>query len=514
MLIGDIPRRNADRFPDRMAVVDATRAGAGARLDYTAWNDRINRLAAALAGRGIGVGDPVALFTYNSLPEVTTYLATAKLGAVTVPTNHRLAAGELEHILSLAEAEWLIYDPALEDVVRDMELECHLVATPAVSRRDAAPELADETYEELLAEGSPTEPARPDIEPTATSILMHTSGTTGMPKLVSVDHRGQWMNAMSNVAELRYARTDRTLNLAPLYHSAGYFNNFLPALQVGATNVIVADFDPDRTIELLSTERITSFLGVPTHFQRLRVADPIVDADDLRFVVTSGATLSTPTIEWVRDHLTPNFVNVYGLTESTGLVTILHPEDFGRMEREYCIGRPFHGVDVRVVEDTEDATPADEVKRGERGQLICRSHKLMSGYYGQPERTAEALREGWLFTGDIVRRDADGFFYLIDRLDNRIVTGGENVYPAEVERVLDEAPNIAESAVIGEPDPEWGERIVAYVVPEEASLSTDDIDAYWDTQTALADFKRPREVRFVERIPRNPSGKILRDELG
>lgn len=514
MLIGDLPRRNAARWADREAVVDATVAGNGTRLTYAAWNERINALADGLAKRGVGIGDRVAMHTYNSLPEMTTYLATAKLGAVTVPTNHRLAAGELEHILEGADADWLVYDPALEDTVRGADFDLHRIATAAVSRRPDEPALADEHYEAVVAAGEPAEPARPDIEPTATSILMHTSGTTGLPKLVTVSHRGQWMNAMSNLAELWWDHADCALNLAPLYHSAGYFNNFLPCLQLGGTNVIVADFDPERTLALLDDEAITSFLGVPTHFQRLRTAD--VDApaaEALRFVISTGASLSDPTMDWIREHLTERFVNVYGLTESTGLVTLLRPERVDRLERGYCIGEPFHGVDVRVVEPTEDAGPADIVERGERGQLVCRSDKLMTGYFGQPDRTAAALRNGWLFTGDVVRRDADGFFYLIDRMDNCIVTGGENVYPAEVERVLDTAPGVAESAVVGESDEEWGEIVVAYIVRADPTLTAADVDTFWNDQTRLASFKRPREIRFVDNIPTNPSGKILRDQL-
>lgn len=515
MLVGDIPRRNADRWPDREAIVDATVAGEGTRLSHTAWNAQINTVADALAQRGVGVGDRVALHTYNSLPEVTVMLAASKLGAVSVPTNHRLAAGELAHVLDLSGCDLLIYDPDLETTVVEAGVDAHRVATADVSRRDEPPDVADEHYADLLEGGKPIEPDRPSIAPTALNVLMHTSGTTGRPKLVEVDHRGQWMNAMSNVAELRYRHADRALNLAPLYHSAGYFNNFLPALQVGATNVIVADFDPERTLGLLDEESITSFLGVPTHFQRFRTADLDTPAvDDLRFVVTSGATLSAPTVEWVREHLTERFVNVYGLTESTGLVTMLGPEDFDRMDQGYCIGEPFHGVDVRVVEPTDDATADDVVDSASRGQLICRSHKTMPGYHGQPERTADALRDGWLFTGDVVVRDDDGFVYLIDRMDNQIVTGGENVYPAEVEQVLDTAPGVEESAVVGEPDPEWGEKVVAYVVREDDSLSATDLDEFWDDQTRLAGFKRPRDVRFVDHVPKNPSGKILREELG
>ena len=531
MLIGDIVRRSADRWPDVEAVVDATRSGPDRRLTYAEWNREVNALADALAARGVGVGDRVALFTYNSVPQVTTYLATAKLGAVTVPTNHRLGAGELAHVVGMADVDLLIYDPALEATVREsgLDTDLDLVATEAVS--DSTAEATDDRFADLVASGDPAEPERPPVDPTATSILMHTSGTTGLPKLVTVDHRGQWMNSMSNVAEPGYEHGDRALDLAPLYHSAGYFNNFLPCLQVGGTNVVVAGFDPERVLRIVEEESVTSFLGVPTHFQRFRTADlPEFDTGSLRFVVTSGAPLSRPTVEWVRRNLTPDFFNVYGLTESTGLVTILYPDEFDRMDRGYCIGEPFLNVDVRVVEAAEGATPADTVARGERGQLICRSDKVMAGYHGQPERTAEALRGGpaseasgtsearrssgrWLFTGDVVERDADGHFYLIDRMDNLVITGGENVYPAEVERVLDDFPGVEESAVAGEPDDEWGERLVAYVVRDDPDLSAEDVERLWREQTRVADFKRPREVRFVDSIPKNPSGKILRDRL-
>jgi len=513
MLIGDIIRRSADRWPDAEALVDATLAGDGARYSFAEWNRDVNRLADAFAQRGVGEGDRVALHTYNSIPEVNTYLAVSKLGAVVVPTNHRLAAAELDHVLSLADANTLVYDPALADSVRGVERELDHVATVAHSRA-SDPGLADVTYSGLLDAGDPAEPPRPALAPEETNILMHTSGTTGMPKLVEVAHRGQWMNSMSNVAEPGYRHDDRILDVAPLYHSAGYFNNFLPALQLGATNVIVADFDPERTLSLVESEGITSFLGVPTHFQRFRIADVTdYDTGSLRHVVSTGASLSRPVVDWVRENLTERFFNVYGLTESTGFVTLLYPEDRHRNEDGYCIGEPFLNVEVKVVAADEDATPDDEVPPDEHGQLICRSDKITSGYRGQPEKTADALRDGWLFTGDVVRRDEDGYFYLVDRMDNRITTGAENVYPAEVERVLDGFDGVSESAVVGVPDDEWGERVVAYVVRADPDLTADDIERAWREQSRVAAFKRPREIRFVESIPTNPSGKILRDEL-
>lgn len=501
MLIGRTLARSATRWPDAEAVVEGDN-----RLTYREWNTTANRLVAGLQDLGLGADSRIAMFTYNGIEQVTTYLAAAKLGAIAVPLNHRLAAGEVAYLVNAAEAEILLYDPALTEVVaaaRDnLDTIRAFIGTtePPFGRPFTG-----------LLDRAPVDPPI-DHDPDRTSVMMHTSGTTGRPKLVELTPRGQWINSLSCAVELQYSTDDRALNIAPLYHSAGYLNLFLPILHVGGTNIIQRRFDPAIALATIEREGITTSLGVPTQYHRFRESGVDRNVESMRLASVSGAPFGRDLAEWVKTNLCARFINVYGLTESTGFVTILKPEELDRMTDGFCIGTPFLNMDVRAIEIGDGIPPDATVPAGERGQLITRSDKLMRGYYDQPAATAEALREGWLYTGDVVVQ-RDGFYYLVDRVDNMIISGGENVYPAEIERILNSHPRIKKSAVVGEDDPDLGERIVAYVVPADQSVTAADIETYWRECDEAADFKRPREIEFVRDIPTNPSGKIVRQEL-
>lgn len=537
--------RTARRHPDATALVVPADSGRTRReLSYCELDALVDRVAGGLTNRGVSAGDTVGLFTDNCVEQVVTYVAAQRLGGVAVPINHRLTGAELAAILDDADAAGLLFDPERTDAVaavREQLPTALLVYTGYGSGGDsgdgeptdegpntgggaggtaAAPDWADPFAD--IAGADPIDDP-PVVDPEAVALAMHTSGTTGRPKLVETTGRAQWANSLACVGEFGYGPDDVALHIAPLSHSAGYLNLLLPAMHVGATNVLVrGSFDPDAALAAVEREGVTLTLGVPTHFQMLRRAmdggatgPTAYDLSSLRLVFTSGAPLADDVAGWITEALCSSLVNVYGLTETTGLVTVYwwSPDTHG----EYVIGEAFIDVEVRLVRPESDArnvAPDETVPRGERGHLIARTPKLMKGYRGRPEETAATLRDGWLYTGDVAVKRSDGTYALLDRLDNVIITGGENVYPAEVERILCGYPGVVDAAVVGEPDDTFGERVVAYVVAAESEhVTSEDITTYWRADQVVAEFKRPRTIRFVESLPRNSSGKIQRDQL-
>lgn len=522
MTVGDTLRQTARRWPDSDALVTDAR-----QLTYRELSATTNRFANGLREAGVEAGDAVGLVSANSVEQVLSYLAVQTLGAVAVPVNPRLSPEELGAILGDAEASAVVCDGNRAAAVEGAAETLSALSLRITTDARTATETGMRSFDDVLADDA--SPPAADVALTEPGVMMHTSGTTGRPKLVVLTHQGQLLNSMACAVELDIEHEDRLLHVAPLYHSAGYLNLLLPGLQLGATHVLQADFDPEATLERVERERATVSLAVPTHFQLLRETDPAAyDLSSLHTLVTSGAPIAADTAAWVVENLCPSLVNVYGLTETCGLVTIddgsddgsdgddggSHPSGRGETpDRAFRIGEPFLGVEVRLVEVGDDVPPDRTVDAGDRGQLVVRSPKVMTGYYGRPARTRETLRDGWLYTGDVAV-ERDGVYYLVDRLDNCIISGGENIYPQEVERVLADHPGVRDCAVGGVEDATLGERVVAYVVPADPSLTLADVDSFWRARTDAADFKRPRELRLVESIPRNDSGKVLREELG
>jgi fatty-acyl-CoA synthase len=510
MRLGNILRQAALRWPDRVALVDEH----GRSFSYRAWNGRVNQLANALLRLGIGRGARVAFFLRNVEALASAYLATQKLGAVAVPVNYRLSAADLAFVLNDCQAAMLLYQRQLQAVVEGarpgLESVRQFVRVGQAADGDAL------DYEGLYADAADHEP-KVQVEPDELSVLMYTSGTTGTPKGVMLTHRHQWLHTLLAGWELGISGVDRTLHVAPLYHSAAFHSFFLTHIMSGGCNVLLPSFDPERMAATLARERITVLFGVPTNFELLADARPRLwdnAKGTLRLCVTAAAMTRPATVAWIRERLCDTYGNWYGLTETTSMVTLLEPWESHRQGAINCIGRPLIGMEARAVRASseEQVGPDEEVAAGEVGELITRGPKLMLGYLNRPEQTAMRLRHGWLYTGDLVYRDDEQYYYILDRLDDAISVGGELVYPKEIERVLDQHPGVKQSAVVGISDARWGQLVKAFVVPD-GPLSVEDVKNFCRSGGRLARFKVPRQVELVEEIPTNPAGKVLKREL-
>jgi len=346
------------------------------------------------------------------------------------------------------------------------------------------------------------------------SALVYTSGTTGRPKGVMHNHINDVAIAMNCVMEYGLRHTDVALHIAPLYHVGGMQAFFIPHMMVGGTNVVLGHYTAVKTLETIQAERITTLFAVPTQIQEMLHHPQFADYDvsSLRMITTGGAAIAAATMERVIDEFCANIFNGYGMTEAS-LALLLHPEQ--ALSHLGSCGKPTLITTCRVIKHRaeDDAVPDELADTGEIGQLIVRGPQVMWGYWNNTVETAKKLRDGWLYTGDLVSRDPEGFFYFHGRVDDMIVSGGENIYPREVEEVLYRCPGLQEAAVVGLPDARWGSIVAAFVVRDTADLTADAIDAFCRASADLASYKRPRQIVFVDSLPTNPSGKVLKREL-
>jgi fatty-acyl-CoA synthase len=308
--------------------------------------------------------------------------------------------------------------------------------------------------------------------------------------------------------------TDIALHIAPLYHVGGMQAFFIPHMMVGGTNVVLGYYEALRTLETIAAENVTTLFAVPTQIQEMLHHPRFREFDlrSLRMITTGGAAIAAATMERVIAEFCPNIFNGYGMTEAS-LTLLLQPEH--ALSHLGSCGKPTLITKSRVIAHRadDDVKPDEHVAPGETGQLIVRGPQVMWGYWNDPAATAKKLRGGWLYTGDLVSTDADGFYYFRGRVDDMIVSGGENIYPREVEEVLYRCPGVLEAAVVGLPDERWGSAVTAFVVRGDPALSTAAIDEFCKASPDLANYKRPRRIVFVDALPTNPSGKVLKREL-
>ncbi|HEX2941795.1 MAG TPA: AMP-binding protein [Rhodopila sp.] len=488
--------------PNRIGARDLDRS-----ISFATWNDRACRLANALTGLGLRKGDRVAVLAYNRLEWAEIYVAAAKAGLIAVPINFRLVGPEIRFILQNCGASALVVEDALLGPVEEIRADIpaaperfiHIGVGPAPAGWHA--------YEALLQAAASTEPEA-DIQARDPWCLMYTSGTTGNPKGAIRGHGGMAMLALMTQVELGLRQHDEALLVMPMCH-ANSLNFFSAFLYRGAPVGIFsrASFDPELCLRTLAGTGTTFTSLVPTHYEMM-LDCPAAKADGgfgrIEKLMVSSAPARVETKRAIMA-MFPNsgLFETYGSTEA-GWVTMLHPDE--QFERLGTVGREVVGsAPIRLLD--EDGR---EVPDGQPGELYSCSPYAFDGYWNLPEKTAEAFRGVYLTVGDIALRDADGYIRLLDRKKNMIITGGENVYPTEVEAVLAAHPAVRDVAVIGRPDDKWGERVEAAVVLRDgASASSADLIAW--SRDRLAGFKRPRAITFLtpEEMPRNTTGKIL-----
>ncbi|MEX2290151.1 MAG: long-chain fatty acid--CoA ligase [Mycobacteriales bacterium] len=491
---------HADRFPERpLAVCE------GVPTTYGQMLDRVRRLAGGLRSRGIGRGDIVGLLAYNSTEFLEVIFAANYIGAVAMPVNWRLSPTEVAYILTNSRAKILVSEVALGHV-----------AVPALAQAEqevvglAVDDLREPGWSTLaeLRLAEPV-PAAAQVQEGDLHRLMYTSGTTSHPKGVMITHENLMWKNMAHVVEFSVTAEDVGLVCGPLYHVGALDLTTTTVLYAGGTVVIHPRFDAERVVAEIERGRITN-VWLPPAMLNAILALPDIERGDLgglRFLIAGGEKMPEPLIKRVQD-LFPNawFVDAYGLTESVSGDTFLDRRF--TLERRGSVGKPCLHLEVAIWDlDGEDTVPA-----GVTGEIVLRGPKLFRGYWRNPEATEAAFRGGWFHTGDIGYLDEDGFLYIVDRLKDMIISGGENIASIEVERVLYGYPGLREAAVVARPDERWGEVPVAYVAMEPGVQATEEqVVAHCRQQ--LAKFKAPSAVVFVDELPRNPSGKVLKREL-
>jgi fatty-acyl-CoA synthase len=497
MIVGRILAQRALITPDREALIFEEKT-----FTFRQLNQRANRMANALLELGVKRGDRVGVLMFNGNEFLETYFAVAKIGAVLVPLNTRLAAPELDFILSDCGVTEFIFGHGFEEKVNGMDYPKRV--NHRISSRDSnIPDTLH--YEDLIRQADEEEPSVPVGEEDL-HVVMYTSGTTGNPKGAMLTHANMYIAGIDLVTGLHYQYPDRCLILAPFFHSGG-ITPFLGHVVRGICTVIMESFEPPGALRLIEEKGIRFMLGVTAIMQML-LQVPDLDSYDLEsweMAFLPGSPLPYSLIKEAYDRLGVMCQNLWGLTEMCGPGSLMNVEDIIR--KPESAGKPYFNVDLRIIgPDGQDLPP------GEIGEIVARGPNLMKGYWNRPEATREAIRDGWLYTGDLGKFDEEGFLYVVDRVKDMILSGGENIYPAEIERVIRELPGVLDVSVIGIPDERWGEAPKAFIERRGAEpLSPEEIIDH--CQSKLARYKVPKSIEFIPELPRNPSGKVLKKEL-
>jgi fatty-acyl-CoA synthase len=476
------------------------------RLCYRELDDRVARLAGVMRKAGVGPGDRVALFLENRPAFLEAVFASARIGAIVLPINTRLTPDEIRFILADASPRLLIEESS---AAATLDGACAGLAH-VLKRLDIGP--SEDEYESILADAPPVRGVTPAL-PDDPMILMYTSGTTGTPKGALLPHRKALHNSINAQGCFGIRPTDRILVVAPLFHSLGLQILSLPVFYAGGCVVLQSGFDAERILHCIERESIHFMGGVPTYFERIHPhLDPCErDLSSLRFLFTAGSAVA-PELVTAYGEKGLDLMQGYGQTE-TSLLCCLDAAHVAR--KAGSVGRALEHVELRVVtRDTIEGPPAQwrDVTGDAIGEIVARGPIAMLGYWQRPEETARTLREGWVLTGDLARIDSQGFVTLTGRSREMFISGGENVYPAEIERVFSEHPDIGEIAVVAEPDPDWGEIGVAYVVWADGRPKADGAMHEWARQR-LAGFKIPRRFVTLDALPRTASGKVRKHLL-
>lgn len=500
--LGSWTLRRARMTPDKPALVQGERTRTYADLER-----RTRLIALGLRERGINRGDRVAFLGLNSIELVETMFAVAKLGAVFLPVNTRLAPPELEHVLSDSGARLLIWQAGFEagvesDEVAGLGLDCVRIADGADDGADGG---AGSGMDVLLARDSEGD-LDVEIDPADLFMIQYTSGTSGRPKGVMLSHANIVWNVFNLLVDIDLGSDEVALVTAPLFHTAALNQVLFPTILKGGTALIEAKFDPERAIELIEREGVTLLFGVTSMYLALAASPRFAEADlsTLRGALSGGAPIPESLLHtWLDRGLM--ITQGYGLTEASPGTTMLRAADGVR--KLGSAGTACFFTDVRVVTPT-----MEPVGVGETGEVLVQGPNVTSGYWQDPAATDEAFVDGWLRTGDLAVVDEEGYLRIVDRIKDMFISGGENVYPVEVEQAIHTHPAVAECAVVGVPDEKWGEVGRAFVTLREgADLTPEALIAHLDGK--LARYKIPRSVLVVPDLPHNASGKLVKSRL-
>ncbi|TYL37325.1 AMP-dependent synthetase [Natronococcus pandeyae] len=501
LTLGAIARRNARDNPDAEAIVEPT--GDRRAVTFEEFDRRTNRLANVLLAHGLEKGDAVAMYLRNSIETLEIFVGAAKAGVLPVPINHRFKNEEVAYVLRDSNASLLLFDSNSADVVGEI-VDRDIPAEEFLFVGNNAPEFAS-SYRNVRDRA---DSSRPPVESTRLDLaaMLYTSGTTGKPKGCLFSHDNLLQNVENTVYDIGLDPDERFLVMTPLFHVAA-FSLFLDSFYVGAKTLVIADFEPRRILEVIEDERVTGSFIVPTQSRALLDVDRIgaYDLSSFRRYWTGTAPSEAQLKRDIIDAFDCELTEMFGQTELSPLTLVLTPEH--AFDKINTVGRPLFNVSVKLVD--KDGV---EVKQGEPGRIAYAGPTVFEGYHGRPEENEKVFDGEWFVSSDLMREDEDGFYEFLGRADDMIISGGENIHPAEIEEVLHEHPAVDSAAVLGVPDETWGERVKAVVVPERgASIDADEVVDH--VARHLAGYKKPREVKIRDELPRNPTGKVIKDQL-
>lgn len=502
MYIGDYLARRSLYSPDKVGFIDKGKNPEW-QLTFRDANRRANRLANWFKAQGIGKGDRIAILARDGYEHLDVFFACSKLGAIHTALNWRLSWHELLEIYQTNTPKILIFSDDFRENVKNL---CeHYDLTTLHLEGDGA---AGSRHFETALQSSPDTPVTCEtLEAEDIAALIFTGGTTGSPKAAQVSHRMIAWNTLNTVIH-DVTHNDVYLNVFPMFHTGGLFVYTLPQVIFGGRTIFLRQFDPAQVLTLFEQEKVTIFAAVPTMYQMLTTAPNWETANltSLRFCTSGGAPLPVPLVEKYTREKGIRFKQGFGMTEFGPGIFALAPED--AIQKAGSIGRPNFFVDAQVVDDEGHFLGPDE-----EGELVLKGPSYCSGYFNDPEATAAAVdHRGYFHTGDLARFDAEGYFYIVDRKKDMFISGGENVYPAEIEKVLYQHPAVHMCAVIGLPDPKWGEVGKACVVLKPGATASEEELLNFMTER-LARFKVPKSVTFLNALPISAAGKILKREL-
>ena len=503
----------AQRHPAKTAVVCGS-----VRCDYDYLKNRVDKLAAGLASIGIIKNDRIAVIHKNCHRYLELYFAAARIGAVLVPINYRLTYDEFEFILGNSQSKALVSQPHLLSRITNLKSNLPyldaLISTEPTTEKSSYKEFM---YYESIIQRSHYESTPEKAVDSDTAQIYYTSGTTGRPKGVILTHKNNLVHAEGTVRELKLTSEDRWLHVSPMFHLADAWAVWAITL-AGGTHVMVPEFAPKTVLEVIEEHKITLSNFIPTMINIL-VNHPDVrdhDSSSLRVLLSGGAPIAKEVVRKALDIFKCDYIQTYGLTETSPFLTMsILKEKMKKLPFEQRLhfmtttGRPFFNVEIKVIKDNgRDVIP----NGNDVGEIIAKGETITPGYWALPEENAKRIVDSWLFTRDLAVIDPEGYITIVDRKDDMIITGGENVYSIEVENALYAHPSVLEAAVIGLPDPVWGEKITAVIVRKKEHLLCEK-DVIEFCEEKLASFKVPKTVLFTDHLPKTGSSKIYKFKL-